>query len=532
MKIQNLAVIFIIIMLPISLVLTSYVQNQVQTVELQISYDTKLTNATYDAVKAFQLNTVNSSTSDLANSKIRDIEASVNTFFNSIANNFNMAGYNKDILQNYVPALVYTMYDGYYIYTPFTNTLSEEDEGATYQDGEKIYGLKPYVFYSCRYKNGSSTDVVITYSLDNYITVQGKVGDEEVYRAGYLLDNITESGDRVWYRGSEIETENNLTEQLALYENSTDSVATKRTYNYVKINGVKYYEDPNTGQWFSMLNGERYDQSRKFKTENDSAKKYYQEAYEFTSWVRSKLGSLTTSDAVDENGNSLADEFGNNREIFGTDQGSADSIEDENSLFNQHRQAVIRYAIEKNLSIAIANYNRYASTTSANFQMPELREDEWEKIINNVSIISFMQGLSIGGKIYNGYSIVTNTKTEEVVNLDSIYITTSDGQYHRATDADLTTSSNITGAFFNVDFERKSVTNGNSTTYYYPHEQTGCYTSIVSQSNLNDTDNVYEYMEEQGGTLAKMYFTVLGRERYSMYKTFNNSEVLLNAFTQ
>ena len=78
-------------MLPISLVLTSYVQNQVQTIELQTSYDTKLTNATYDALKAFQLNTVNSSTSDLANSKIRDIEASVNTFFNSVASNFNMA---------------------------------------------------------------------------------------------------------------------------------------------------------------------------------------------------------------------------------------------------------------------------------------------------------------------------------------------------------------------------------------------------------------------------------------------------------
>lgn len=91
MKIQNLAVIFIIIMLPISMVLTAYIQNQVQTLELQISYDTKLTNATYDALKAFQLNTVNSGSSDLANSKIRDIQASVNSFFNSMAKNFNMS---------------------------------------------------------------------------------------------------------------------------------------------------------------------------------------------------------------------------------------------------------------------------------------------------------------------------------------------------------------------------------------------------------------------------------------------------------
>ena len=432
-----------------------------------------------------------------------------------------------------MPALVYTMYDGYYIYTPFTNTLTEDDyvEGeSTYQDGERIYGLKPYVFYSCRYVKGN-TDVVITYSLDNYITVQGKVGNEEVYKAGYLLDNISISGDNVSYRGATINTET-LTEQLALYENSTDTIATKRTYNYVKINGVKYYEDTSTGQWFSMLNGVRYNQETQFKTENDSAKRYYQEAFEFTNWVRTNLGDLTTSDAVDENGNhSLDNEFGSNIEIFGTDQGNADSIEDSNSLFNQHRLSVIRYSIEKNLSIAIANYNRYATSTSANFQMPELQEDEWEKIINNVSIISFMQGLSIGGKIYNGYSIVTNTKTEEVVNLDSIYIITSDGYYHRATDSDLS-GKTITGATFNVDFERKSITNGTTITYYYPHEELGCYNSIVNQSNLNDTDNIYEYIESQGGLLAEYYFTALGRERYGMYKTFNNSADLLNEFTQ
>ena len=154
MKIQSLAVIFIIIMLPISLVLTAYVQNQVQTINLQTSYDEKLTNATYDALKAFQLNTINSSTSDLANSKLRDINASVNTFFNAIAEHFNLAGYDKDTLQSYVPALVYTMYDGYYIYSPFTNTLDDEDAGTTYTDGEKLYGLKPYIHYSCRYVKG------------------------------------------------------------------------------------------------------------------------------------------------------------------------------------------------------------------------------------------------------------------------------------------------------------------------------------------------------------------------------------------
>ena len=145
MKLQGLAVIAIIIILPMSIILSSYSQSQIKTLQLQTQYDSKLQNATYDAIKAFQLNMSNSSTSDLANSKMRDIKASVNTFYNSLASHFNMTGYGKDVLQNYVPAIVYTLYDGYYIY------------------------------YSCRYKPNSNSDFVITYSLDSYITIQGTV---------------------------------------------------------------------------------------------------------------------------------------------------------------------------------------------------------------------------------------------------------------------------------------------------------------------------------------------------------------------
>ena len=84
MKIQYLAVIFVIIILPISLVFSEYINKQVETVSLQISYDTKLDNATYDAIKAFQINTINNATSDIADSKIRDIEAAANAFFKSL----------------------------------------------------------------------------------------------------------------------------------------------------------------------------------------------------------------------------------------------------------------------------------------------------------------------------------------------------------------------------------------------------------------------------------------------------------------
>ena len=80
MKIQDLAIIFVIIILPISLLLSVYTQFQIQTINMQTLYDSKLTSATYDAIKAFQINSANNSYSDIATSKIEDLEASVATF--------------------------------------------------------------------------------------------------------------------------------------------------------------------------------------------------------------------------------------------------------------------------------------------------------------------------------------------------------------------------------------------------------------------------------------------------------------------
>lgn len=584
MKIQSLAVIFIIIILPISLILSEYCKSEIETLNLQISYDNKLNNATYDALKTFQLNTINSSTSNLANSKLSDIEASASIFFRSIANNFNMVGYNQDILKEYVPALVYTMYDGYYIYSPYTNTLddrpineikddtgkvtdtksdkeileeaaSEDPENVTYKDGDKVSGLKPYIFYSCRYKyysNGGMNDIIITYSLDNYITIQGMINGKFVYDSGYLLDNIGTGyyGVGYSYRGVSIPYSERL--QETIYNPDIDK---KEVFTYIKINGVKYYCEPagraNEGKWFSIVDGKKYYQPENFSSSTPAAYYYYKEAQEFTQRVRGEYGLsvLTGEHAVDENTGSQLyekDENGNNTnqyklgnyKIF--EESSEYSIEDPESNFNQQRLAVIRYAIEKNLSIAINNYNKYAGeATTTNFQMPKLKEDEWDKIVNNVSIISFLQGLNIGGKVYNGYSIITNNKNKEVVDEDSIYIVTRDNeQYHKANDKDLlnTPLYSTTDAVLNLDFEIKSVEqNGDGNIIsFLPRKELGCYSSIITQSNLADTGgNFYKYMKDNPNqTLAQAYFTALGRERYSMYKLNNNADVLKQKFIQ
>lgn len=530
MSLDKLAIIFFIIVLPIALVLNAYTSGQLETLNLQISYDSKLNSATYDAVKAFQLNTLNNSVSDLANSKIRDIEAAVNAFFTSMSTNFSVAGYNTNSLREYVPALVFTMYDGYYIYSTYTNKIEDADQGETYKNGDKLYGLKPYIYYSCRYQQGGN-DFVITYSLDNFITIQGKINDNWVNDSGYVIDmtKISIEGETLKYRDNIIEKENILKENLVRED------GTKNEYKYHKINGVKYYYDETSNEWFSIINGQEiYQRSYSFNQGNDnSAYLYYKNAYEFTNRLKNDYGIynyLSTNNAVDKSLNT-------NKNIFDGD------IEEKDSNFNQHRLAVIRKAIEKNLSIAIANYNNYTNVKT-NFQMPELKEDEWDRILNNVSIISFMQGLNIGNKVYNGYSIVTNNNNEEVVTENSIYIAnnTITPTYYNVLKKGLNTMINNNKddfvGIFNMDLRRKTkeVTNAsdsskNGTNYFYPKYYLADYNSIVYQTDVENLEkdydgDIYTYLKNNPA-LAKIYYTALGRERQGLYnvnKTVNMAD--------
>ena len=538
MKIQDLAIIFVIIILPISLVLSAYAQYQIQTLNTQTLYDTQLTSATYDAIKAYQINAENSTTSELANSKIRDIEASISTFRNSIMSSFRLNGYTEEEIDNYIPALVYTMYDGFYIYSPYQNT---EEAGNT------EYGLKPYIPYSCRYIRGT-IDVVITYALDNHITVQGTLdGINYINESGYLIDNIgapTDSdgdgeNDKIVYNGIDIEEEGQLKEYLYLPLPEGPG-----EYPYVKINGTKYYRVGNEIIYF--LNGTRTVQCTNTGTGNDEyskyselidnnnqAVKYYEEAKKFTDWLKgTDLIDLTYSDAVDSNEAHIWE--GNETKIF---VDNLNNIENELSNFNQHRLAVIRYTIESNLSVAIANYNTYSGSTN-DFQMPKLKEDEWESITHNIALISFLQGLNIGGKIYNGYTIVTNSESKEVVLESNIYILGTDGDYHKIGDGEIARNEVQIGdstyctspdgdtirsaGRLNLDFKRKLIINSsnNISRYYYPLQNyNASYNSIIMQDDVEPYDDIYAYVNSKSDELKKAFYTALGRERKAQYKS-------------
>ena len=567
MRIQDLAIIFIIIILPISLVIASYTQYQIQTINTQTLYDSRLSSATYDAIRAFQINTNENKQSDLANSKIRDLEASISTFRNSIMSSFSLNGYSEDDLNSYIPALVYTLYDGFYIYSPYKNInyRYEDENGGTVTDvnntsggqkaddnGKNIYGLKPYISYSCRYKRGD-IDVVITYALDNHVTVQGMIGNEYINKDGYLIDNIKEEGESIKYNGVNIETEVTK-EYLPL---NGDQI-----FSYIKLDNKKYYLDEGSRKIISRLNQNEitvqysdekepqlYVAGRDAIFNNKLAQDYYKDALEFTKWFKTRgLQDLTYEDAydieIDSDGNIESGKKiweNNKNKIFEFNDGEdySKNIENETSSFNQHRLAVIRHKIEVNLSIAISNYNNYSGATNV-FQMPELKEDEWDNVIHNISLISFLQGIPIGGKTYNGYSIVTNSESEEVVLEQNIYILGTDkkanqNKYYRIGDRDLVNSDNVSisaGAYgnnsagrLNLDFKRDILTtkDGARSLYFYPLSlYDASYNSIVMQNDVDTYDDIYIYVNESNDDLKKAFYTALGRERAGTYKTWSD----------
>ena len=528
MKLQSLAIMFIVLILPISIVLSSYTQTRVQTLNLQAEYDSKLNDATYDALKAYQINSLTSSSGDFTNSKIRDIKASVNTFFNSMSVNFYTAGYSKTTLQNYVPALVYTMYDGYYIYSPYKNTWDNETNqkhgnDPSYSNDEKLFGLKPYVYYSCRYKS-STYDIVITYSLDNYIQIEGIVNNRPVNKSGYLLSNIEKVGDNYRYNGIDISSSETLSEYVIYANDNDNGNEASGTYRYIKKNGMKYYLDSNNNEVFYVLNGKRMKQSDISANDiinNSSAKKYYEEAYNLRKFIEENLSDLSTENIVKEDGSSYQANEENPYYSVGKifDFSYTDGIESSTSNFNTHRIDVIKHSIERNLAIVINNFNNYSGATTE-FQMPKLKDSDWDKIMDNISIISFLQGINIGGKVYNGYSIITNTKNEDVVMEDSIYIITRTDKFaHRVTENRLTGENSY--GVFNVNLERRTEELSTTTKYFFPVEVTLSYDSIVTQNNVANLSNktLKQYLSDPNRReLAKIYYTALGRERYGLYR--------------
>lgn len=535
MKLQHIIIIFLIIIVPIVLVLSAYINSNIKTIKNQTAYKSSLINSTYDSIKAFQLNTANNMYSTISNSKIRDIEAAINVFYSSLATSLGTSGYSQDDLKSYVPSIIYTLYDGYYIYSKYYDTVEKDYK----------YGLKPFISYSCRYVKGSNYDFVVNYTLDNTITIIGKVKGEYVTKTGHLL-YLKDNND--------IPNEEILKESLITLDDNNNQEF--KEYEYTIYNSQKIYKEPNEDKFFfysseykkdyisnqNVLSNVKVSNGHLYST---SANKYYTEAKIFTDWVNEKLSDITQKDAVDASGNQINDfatNIGNEKifKISNTNNPLATS-----STFNEHRMNVIRKSLEDNVTKAIAAFSKH-STIQYQFAMPKLTEDEWYKIENNVCIITFLQGLPIGGKMFNQYCVVSNDTNKETVGNNSVYIIDTTGEYHKPGCKTLikrlaNNNANILQAYPSSEFKVKKISltgaDSNAHTqitdstdglyaYFYPEEYTACYDCIVTASNVYSTDDIInDNVKDNEGNkinitnIRTIYLTALARSRYDLYLT-------------
>ena len=433
MKMENIAIIFALIMIPITLVFSAIMRNKMNALKLEMEYTKVLNTATYDAIKALEDNTsvyyinqeyitgsniewsrlnqnpkptnffLNYST--VADSLKRSAEAMINTFLNGISLNLGTSTVGKETYKANIPALVVVMYNGYYIYSPETSATGGLD-----------HTLKPFAFYSEQYGN-----LVVNYSLDDFVTVFGAVPPgkslAEPY-SGYIVDLST-------------------------------------------IDAI-----------IGMVNDDP-------ATTEINEKQFYKDAKDFTIWFRN-LG-------------------------LRTQQFSPNSIIGNSSTFNietfqEEKRAVIQNTINTSLAMAMANYNNIAPNTEYVFKIPNLSETDWDRALSNISIITFLQGMPIGTKYYNNYSIATSTESRT-----SFYINKKDIFFEQGTGT-------IVGQtmYHRIDCPDAPTPTGANASKYYWEMYEGIYNPSIVNS-LGNPEDPYKLTSGTAGTATEAadqhYFT-------------------------
>lgn len=613
MKIQNLAVVFIVIILPIAIVLSTYVNNLIDVANIQKNYDSILYNATYDAVRAYQMNTLNNSFANVNTSRDRDINASVNSFFNSLATGFGSSGYTKNSLKYNVPAILFTLYDGYYVYGSYDNYASVSSSNSVNfetSNAQSDYGVMPFEYYSCEYVNTKNGfDLTINYTLDNYISISGwykdNTGKEKyITRAGYYINtsgistNDTNKSVTITRSGKTITLgKETLKEYISFYDNDNSPAIEPKLYQYINYNNVKYYLESDD-KIFYLRDDERVFANNNLKNDvknflgigeinSDTFKDinyyyYYKKACDFSNEVSPILSKINvntdvtsefynkTYDIINSNGDKITDASDTTNKttshvkhaystpnVFDTSK-SGNDPELEGSSFNQHRMDVIIASVESRLTNMIANYN-YDKVSTYDYKMPTLSETDWYNIANNVTTLSFLQGIVVGNfKYYNNYSLVTNTTTKEFVskngfyvqdvNPDSSYQDRINVNYHdpRCIEYNTALPSNVK-AYRIIDYKIQSFThnyktkegnneiNHSQVMNYYMHPEIGAYECIVSlNDNKIDYDDLLELkdnvsIKDKKGNIIQQnlslnieqaFIQALAREKNALTKDF------------
>ena len=726
MKLQGLGIICALIVLPIILVLSYYISLQVDTVDMQNEYDGYLLDATHNAMASFEINTANEDLSSVSDSLRTIIEASSNIFINTLSTNLGMSNASKSYVEPYIPALLYTLYDGYYIYAPTKvptvltdtdgNAISVGDVGVTILGGNYAYTnvhitqeqqkncpdctidtsttpptiisapghipytttdlssyyisydqlnsdkksdygqllylkkkatetepdsyttnineakfevdnvLKTYMPYSARYQftpDGSTEikDINVIYTLDNFITIQGSIGEVYYTKSGYLLpkdstgkvscvtidsnisndpdapvppitaddpllnynqkdvQDVIESGKAVKVvindssddsnksviianqTNTEImnifaregilttiptklqltELKNTLNNRLStvqtLYVQQANNLVSEDTINEF-LNSINYYSYTETDNAKKLLEAVGFITKDineiQYELDKISAVTYYVQSVIFSNWVYNNFSDIQEKHLIEISGQSYKSVDGKEQVTYkfsdsenyifdvkgSTEKGIIEIAED--SPFYTHKLNVIKNSIQFNLNSAMSTYNSISART-VSYSMPVMSDTEWEKILTNVSLVSFMQGYKCGLKTYNNYKIVSSTNNELAFLPEYIYFVEKEkfsdelSEYHKINCPKINSASNKFIAFKSNDakYDKLYDKNNDSYPYTYDHRNLACY-DCISDGNYKGLKIFNDAVDTLNLRIA--YYLGVGKLRNNLYK--------------
>lgn len=190
--------------------------------------------------------------------------------------------------------MIYNMYDGFYIFGPTyipqtckdangMERADEENSKPQYKDesgsntdvmndASKLceYTLSPKTSYSAHYvTEDKKTDIIVEYTLDNYITITGKIDDADYSTSGYLtyfgIEGTEESKfgtsnlvgtSNIQYLGTKVKP-TKLSEYITykyINDSGTEEECTEELNYIYDIKQKKCYYNANTEKWVYLDN--------------------------------------------------------------------------------------------------------------------------------------------------------------------------------------------------------------------------------------------------------------------------------------
>ena len=372
MKLQHFAIIFLIIILPFSIICRSKMSNYAMTLKDQVRLNNVVDAATQDALD--MLVELNDEFQMLYFNERFDItqqlaEQSVKSFFQTLSTNFNMPyidGKTEAYFSMYIPAIVIVAYDGFFIYS-----VDESTSGTyAYQMSPKI----PYAYFD------EETGAIVHFTLGNYV----RLFTNDMLYEGELTCNYAQEAMREYDVFADgFGTGVNAKELLDVIPELTSdmSVIVEAMIQYNR-NIVPKFLIPHSGD-DPMIT------SMTFREEESH-----------------KIPLLRDYD------------------------GKTDL---EASNFHRIRRETIINVISETLKEEINEHTSYASIFGSTYQfgLPDVARDDWMNSINDISVMSFIQGMPIGvNQYYDNYAL----SGSRITRTDYYYGTNSGNKYyHRDT---------------------------------------------------------------------------------------------------